>query len=158
LRGRAHSGDAYAARLQQFYDLNAGLAYALAVPMALAAPWLVHVAYGGAYAAAGPVLAVHVWSTVFVFLGVARGQFLVNEGHTGFYFLSTTAGLLINVALNLVLIPRHGAWGAAVATLAAQMVAAWGSSFCFAPVRANAWMQTRALLIPVRWLHYVRRA
>jgi hypothetical protein len=42
--------------------------------------------------------------------------------------------------------------------VAAQAVAAWASSFCFAPVRQTAWMQTRALLIPVRWFRYVRRA
>jgi hypothetical protein len=39
----------------------------------------------------------------------------------------------------------------------AQAVAAWLSTFCFTPVRANAWMQTRALLIPFRWYIYVRR-
>lgn len=158
LRGKAQNAAAYTDRLQQFYDLNAALGYALALPTALTASWLIKLAYGAAYAGAGPVLLVHAWSLVFVFLGVARSQFLINEGFTRFYFCSTAAGLLLNAALNLVLIPRYGAWGAALATLASQTVAAWLSSFCFAPVRATAWMQTRALLIPVRWFSYVRRA
>jgi O-antigen/teichoic acid export membrane protein len=83
---------------------------------------------------------------------------LINEGHTRFYLFSTASGLLLNVGLNLVLIPRDGPRGAALATLASQAVAAWLSSFCFAPVRPAAWMQARALLIPVRWFDYVRRA
>nr|WP_237702471.1 flippase [Opitutus terrae] len=156
LRARERGVDAYARRLQGYYDANAGIAYAVAIPSSLAAPWLIELAYGISYREAGAVLALHVWSSVFVFLGVARGQFLVNEGHTRFYLAATVAGLLINVVLNLVLIPRAGAVGAAVATVLAQAVAAWLSSFCFAPTRTNGWMQTRALLIPFRWLPYVR--
>lgn len=157
LRARVQGNGVYAARMQQFYDLNAGVAYLVMVPIALGAPWLIQKFYGVEYIESARVLAVYIWSTVFIFLGVARSQFLVNEGYTRFYFLSTLAGLLTNVGLNLVLIPRHGAWGAALATLLSQMVAAWASSFCFAPVRATAWMQTRALFIPVRWFHYVGR-
>jgi len=158
LRARERGPGAYTARLQAYYDLSAGLAYLLSVPVALAAPWLIRLAYGPAFAAAGPVLALHVWSSVFVFLGVARGQFLVNESFTRFYLAATVVGAALNIGLNCWLIPRHGPWGAALATVVTQAVAAWLSSFCFAPVRQTAWMQTRALLIPVRWFRYVRRA
>ncbi len=157
LRARERGAGDYDRRMQSYYDLNAGIAYGLALPLALAAPWVIRAAYGPAYAAAAPVLALHVWSSVFVFLGVARGQFLVNEGHVRFYSLTTFAGLFVNVALNLVLIPRQGPFGAAVATLGAQAVAAWLSTFCFAPARPTAWMQLRALLIPFNWYRYVRR-
>jgi O-antigen/teichoic acid export membrane protein len=156
LRARARGRGEYLARLQAYYDLNAGLAYALAAPLALAAPWLVHIAYGPEFASASPVLALHVWSSVFVFLGVARSQFLVNEGLTRFYLAATAAGLVVNVMMNFILIPRHGAWGAAVSTVCGQAVAAWISSFCCTAVRSTAWMQTRALLIPFTWYRYVR--
>lgn len=158
LRARERGTAEYAARLQASYDLNAGIAYALAVPLALTAPWLIRVAYGAEFAAAGPVLALHAWSSVFVFLGVARSQYLVNEGHTRFYLGSTVAGLVVNVALNFWLIPRDGAWGAALATVIAQAVAAWLSTFGCAPLRPTAWMQTKALLIPITWYRYVRRS
>ncbi len=158
LRARERGAEEYLIRLQAFYDLNAALAYGLAVPLSFAAPWLIRLAYGPAYAAAAPVLTLHIWSSIFVFLGVARGQFLVNEGYTRFYLAATVAGLLVNVVLNWMLIPIHGVWGAALATLIGQAVAAWLSSFCFAPVRRSAWMQTRALLIPFRWYHYVRNS
>ena len=158
LRARERGAGPYAARLQAYFDLSTGLAYLLSVPIALAAPWLIRLAYGPAFAGAAPVLALHIWSSVFVFLGVARSQFLINESYTRFYLAATVAGAALNIGLNCWLIPRHGPWGAALATVAAQAVAAWLSSFCFAPVRQTAWMQTRALLIPVRWFRYVRRA
>lgn len=56
LRAREKDAATYRARLQTWYDLNAGLAYVLAVGSALAAPWLIRVAYGPAFAAAEPVL------------------------------------------------------------------------------------------------------
>jgi len=157
LRAKERGARDYAERLQLSYDLNAGIAFLIALPLSILAPWVIGVAYGAGYASAAPVLTLHVWSVVFVFLGVARGQFLVNEGYTRFYLAATGAGLFVNVVLNWILIPRHGAWGAALATVIGQAVAAWLSSFCFAPVRSSAWMQARALLIPFRWFRYVHR-
>jgi len=155
MRARAQGARVYGDRLQRSYDLNAGLAYLVSIPLALASPWVVSAAYGAEFMDAGPVLAVHIWSSIFVFLGVARGQFLSNEGHVRFYLLATVAGLVVNVVLNLTLIPRYDGLGAAWATLVAQAVAAWLSSFCFAPVRKSAWMQTKALFVFLRWPFYV---
>jgi PST family polysaccharide transporter len=158
IRARENSAAEYTRRLQQYYDLSAAAGYGLAVPMALAAPWLVRLAYGEAFAAAGPILAVHIWSGIFVFIGVARGQWLVNEGLTRFYLAATAAGAAANVALNLVFIPRWGGLGAAYATVASYALAAWLASYFHPAVRATAVMQTRALLIPLRGWRYLRRS
>lgn len=157
LRARERGAQDYTERLQRIYDLNAALAYSFSIPLALAAPVVIRLAYGDAFAAAVPVLALHIWSSVFVFLGVARSQFLLNEGFTRFYLLATCAGLVVNAGLNWVLISRQGPIGAALATLVAQAVAAWLSSFFFAPLRQTGWMQTRALFIPFTWYRYVFR-
>ena len=158
LRAQRQRPEEYARRHQQYYDLSAAVAYGLSVPVAFAAPWVVRVAYGAEFAAAGPILAVHIWSSVFVFLGVARGQWLVNEGLQRFYLMATCAGAGVNVALNLVFIPRWGGLGAAWATVVAYGFAAWLSSYLHPKVRETAAMQTRALLIPLRAWAYLRRA
>lgn len=158
LRARERGEAAYQQRLQQYFDLSAGLAYALALPIALAAPGLVRLAYGPEFAGAAPIVVVHVWSSVFVFLGVARGQWLVGEGLQKFYLVTTAAGAVVNVALNWVLIPRWGGLGAAWATVVSFGVAAWVASYFHREVRATAAMQTRALLIPLTGWRYLRRA
>lgn len=158
LRARAGDPAQYAARQQLYYDISAAVAYTLAVPIALLAPWIVAWAYGGAFAAAAPILAVHIWASVFVFLGVARGQWLVNEGLQRFYLVATAAGAVANVGLNLVFIPRWGGLGAAYATVVSYGMAAWLASYCHPVVRTTAAMQTRALLIPFRAWRYLRRA
>ncbi|MSU47627.1 MAG: flippase [Opitutus sp.] len=158
LRARDRGEAAYRERLQQYFDLSAAAAYALSVPMALAAPWIVRLAYGAEFAAVGPILAVHVWSSVFVFLGVARGQWLVNEGLQKFYLAATSAGAVANIALNLVFIPQWGGLGAAWATVVSYALAAWLASYFHRDVRGTAAMQTRALLIPMLGWRYLRRA
>ena len=157
LRARAAGAEEYDQRQQQYYDASAALAYALSVPIALAAPWIVRIAYGEAFTASGPILAVHIWSSIFVFLGVARGQWLVNEGLQQFYLVATLIGAVANIALNLAFIPRWGGLGAAYATVISYGLAAWVASYFHPRVRATAAMQTRALLIPLRGWRYLRR-
>jgi polysaccharide transporter, PST family len=158
LRSREQNATNYGGRLQQYYDFSAAAAYALSVPIALLAPWIIRLAYGAEFSAAGPILAVHIWSSVFVFLGVARGQWLVNEGLQKFYLASTAAGAVANIALNFIAIPRWGGLGAAYATVISYALAAWLTSYFHPAVRAAAVMQTRALLIPLRGWSYLRRA
>jgi len=157
LRARERGDAAYRERLQHYYDLNAAIGYALSVPIAFAAPWIVRLAYGAAFAASAPIVSVHVWSSVFVFIGVARGQWLVNERLRIFYLLATLGGAVVNIALNFVFIPRWGGLGAAVATVISQALAAWLSSFCLAAARETGRMQTRALLVPLLGWHHLRR-
>jgi O-antigen/teichoic acid export membrane protein len=157
LRARERDAAAYAARQQQYYDLSVGLAYLLSVPVALVAPWLVRLIYGPAFTASGPILAVHIWASVFVFLGVARGQWLVNEGLQKFYLAATLAGAAANILLNLVLIPHWGGLGAAWATVVSYALSGWLTSFCHPMVRTTGIAQTRALAIPFRFGSYLRR-
>ncbi len=157
LQARARGGAAYGERLQRYFDLSAALAYALTIPLALVAPWLVRMAYGAAFAPAAAVLVVHIWAAVFVFLGVARGQWLVNERLQRFYLAATFAGAVANVLLNLLFIPRWGGLGAAWATVISQALAAWASSYFHPAVRATAAMQTRALLLPLTGWRYFHR-
>jgi PST family polysaccharide transporter len=52
---------------------------------------------------------------------------------------------VINVLLNLLLIPRYGGLGAAIATLAAQIVAVWLATLLYRPTRPVFHMQLRAM-------------
>lgn len=156
---RARTGDerSYNRRIQQYFDLSAAVAYVLAVPASLFAAPIIALLYGPAFAEAGDILSIHIWASVFVFLGVARGQCLVNEGLTRFYAVSTVVGALINIGLNWVLIPTFQGLGAAWATLVSYGCAAWVSSYFHREVRGMARLQSKALLIPFRITSYLAR-
>lgn len=118
------SEELYYTRLQRLYTLMVWIAIAIALPITFLGGWLVTLLYGEAYRAAGQVLMIHVWAGVFVFLGVASGSWFTNENLQQYLFYRTVLGALINVVLNLALIPRLGVVGAAIATVIAQSMAA----------------------------------
>lgn len=149
LREHQNQRSLYLRHMQMYFDLSALLACLWALPVCFLSPWLVAAAYGPQFAVAAPMLRIQVWASVFVFLGVARSQFLINEGLTGFALGCTVAGACFNVLLNLALIPLWGGEGAASATVASYGIAAWLSSFASSRTRNAAIMQSRALLIPV---------
>jgi O-antigen/teichoic acid export membrane protein len=157
LRAKEGGRVAYMERFQRYFDLNGAVALGLAVMIVGTAPWLMRWGFGANYLGAIPVLQVHAWALPFVFLGVARTQYLVDEKLGWFYFGSTGGGAAVNVALNLWLIPTHGAMGAAIATVISYAVAGWISSWWHPKVRSVAWAQTKALAIPVLGWRYFRR-
>ena len=79
--------------------------------------------YGEKYIGAGQVLMIQTWAGVFVFLGVASSSWLTSENLQTIAFYRTLAGAIINIVLNLFLIPIYGIVGAAIATLVSYMFA-----------------------------------
>jgi len=76
--------------------------------------------YGQEFEESGLILPVMVWSAVLAFVGAAYGYCLVACGRQKILAWTAAAGALGNVLLNLWLIPRHGMYGACVATVASQ--------------------------------------
>ena len=113
----------YINRLQIFYDLMTWLAILIAIPVAFFSRDIISLTFGSQYVGAGPVLAVYIWAGVAVFLGVASEQYLLAENLTKVSFMRTALGGVLNVLLNLYLIPRYGIIGSAWATLISYFVA-----------------------------------
>ena len=111
--------DRYHKRLQNLYDLLVAISLPVAILVSIFANQIIHVLYGNPYQGAGILLSIHIWSGIFVFLGSASSQFLLAEGFTLISFSRTAFGALVNVVLNLWLIPIYGALGASIATLIA---------------------------------------
>jgi O-antigen/teichoic acid export membrane protein len=115
----------YLQRLQRLYDLMVWMSIVIALPMTFLSAPIVVALFGEAYVDSGAVLAIHIWASVFVFLGVASNQWFVAENRQILGFQRTFIGLIVNIILNYILIPRFGVIGAAVATLCGQISAAW---------------------------------
>jgi O-antigen/teichoic acid export membrane protein len=124
LNARRDDRQRYTKRIQNLYDLMVYLSVPAALVVTFAAP-LIYKLYKPEYAYAAPVLSVHIWSGVFVFLGAASGQYLIAESLNKLTFIRTGFGAIVNILLNLLLIPKMGMMGAAVATLIAYASAAF---------------------------------
>ena len=101
------------------YLLAAILPVATGVTL-LAGP-IIALVYGPAFDPAAPVLQIAIWAVVCLFLNVphSRLALIYNRQRDAALLLGLTTGL--NVALNLLLIPRAGIIGAAVARLLASL-------------------------------------
>lgn len=151
VEAKAVSEELFHARLQQFYNLVALTAYAVALPTTLIAHWLVPTLFGDAFARGGLMLAVLIWANLFSSLEIARSSFLTVMNWTRLYLATVTLGCLLNIALNLWLIPLYGGMGAVVASLVSYWFAAHGSCFCFRQLHRTGAMLTRALFYPKIW-------
>jgi O-antigen/teichoic acid export membrane protein len=114
----------YKKRLQNLYDLMVYLSLPAAIIISFAAPFIYKL-FKPEFAYAAPVLSVHIWSGVFVFLGVASGQQLIAEDYVKLSFIRTGFGAIVNVVFNLLLIPKMGMMGTAIATLIAYASSAF---------------------------------
>jgi PST family polysaccharide transporter len=151
---RAHAGDraTFQGLMGRLYDLMVALALPIAVGVSLLSSQLIFLIYGSRYAESGPILAIHVWAGPFVFLGAALSRWLIAEDRLRFSLVRHGAGALVNVGLNLVLIPPLGGVGAAISTLVSYAVASLGACFLYPPLRPQAWTMVRALGLPLRLL------
>jgi PST family polysaccharide transporter len=120
IKKKAESAHEYQSYIQSLYDGMAWLGLSVAVTTSLMGPWIVRLLYGPEFAEAAGILAVQAWAGVAVAMSYVHGRWLLAEGLQKYNLLYTLIAASTNVALNLVLIPRYGAIGAAWATLAAQ--------------------------------------
>ena len=125
LEAKKRSEEQYYARLQRLYDLMVVMSVAVALPMTFLSTAIVTILFGEAYQAAGAVLTIHIWASIFVFLGVASGKWFLAENRQILSLQRTVLGAVANVALNLWLIPIYGAVGAALATVISYAIAAF---------------------------------
>jgi len=114
----------YQKRLQDLFNLMVWLSLAFAVFISIGSP-LIYKFFKPQFASAAPVLAVHVWGSIFVFLGVASSQFLITEGYNKLTFIRTGFGAIVNIVLNFMLIPKMGMMGTAIATVIAYFSSAF---------------------------------
>jgi len=141
----------YYRRITRLFSLMAAISLPIAIPMSLCSNWVVGKLYGPDFAAAGPVLAVHIWASVFVFYGVAQGPWDLTENLTRLAMVRIVIGAVVNILLNLCLIPAYGALGAAVATVVSQALAAVALNALHEKTRPILYCQLRSLLF-VRYL------
>jgi PST family polysaccharide transporter len=113
----------YNRRLLRLLSLMSMLAIGVALPLTFLSGWLVAIVFGPSFHAAAPVLAIHIWAALFVFWGVAQQPWFVNEGLMRLSLTRTACGAVVNVVLNLFLIPAYGSIGAAISTVIAYAVA-----------------------------------
>lgn len=146
----------YTRVMQKVFDSMAIFSAIFVVPLFIASNWLIELFYGKAYEGAGPLLAVYVLSGIFVMIGHAREYWIAAENLMRFSLYSSIVGAVINILLNLILIPRFGTIGAAYATLFALIAGSYLVNVVSCRTRPVFYMQTSALFLFPAFIRLIR--
>lgn len=134
-------------RNRQLYAIVFYAAGFISLVICLLACPIVSILYGPEYAPAAAPLRIVVWYTAFSYLGVARNAWMVCMDRQKYLKYLYTAAAVINVALNLIMIPRLGASGAAAASLVTQISTTVLLPALIRPLRPNARLMLDAVLL-----------
>ena len=137
-------------RLRRLFSLMTLSACVIGSMVALASHTITRVLYSNSYIGAAPVLAVHIWASIFVFLGVAQSPWNLSKNLLKLSLCWTALGGIINIGMNLYLIPRYSAMGAAIATVVSYAVAGVFANLLSAQTRPIFYMQIKSF-IPTRF-------
>lgn len=135
-------GQQYLRRLKRLYFIIFWLSVAIAGVIATAAPLLVPLLFGSNFEGAVATTQIAVWYIPISILGVARNIWLIGEGLHKYAKYLLVYGVIINVSLNLLLIPGVGIVGAAIATLVTEVVTCFVAPLFYKKTRPH----TRILL------------
>jgi O-antigen/teichoic acid export membrane protein len=138
-------------RFQQLLDSLFLMGLLVAVLMTLAAPWVIDVFFGADYAASAAILVVHIWAAIFIFMRAAFSKWILIENALVFSLITQGMGALMNIGLNIILIPAHGGIGAAFATLLSYATASFLALVFHPRTRPVFWQMAWAVLAPIRY-------
>lgn len=114
---RSSNNSLYILRQKQLFRLMFWISFPIAVVIAIYSDSIMYFLYGNDYVGTSKVLTYHIWATIFVFLGTAVNKILLAENLERHIMINSAIGALLNILLNVYLIPRVGILGAAIATL-----------------------------------------
>ncbi len=145
-------------RIQQLLDLSVLATVALAGLLTFLSGWLMTTLYGEPYRPSGTVLAIHIWTVTFVFLGVISERWLIAQRMERVVLLKSVLGGMANIGFNFLLIPLYGEFGAAFGTLLSYVVAGLLSDLALSDTRRLFGMKLMAFVhLPSTILMVARR-
>ncbi|SFD55771.1 flippase [Spirosoma endophyticum] len=149
---RAHDYNGYLNRYQKLLNILAVCGITIGIVFSILANGITSMLYGPEYEGVGPILSIHIWTGLFVFIAVGTNNWFIVENMQRFLLGRTIMGAVVNAGLNLFLIPLYGAIGASVATLLAQLCAAYLTNGLYSRTKEVFELQSNALLFVPRFL------
>jgi O-antigen/teichoic acid export membrane protein len=155
---RQRSAAEYRDGLQAAYDLVLWVAIPVAAVVSWQSQTIINLLFGPGFGDAASILSIHVWAGPFMFVGAVLSKWLIAEDLLRFSMYRHGAAAVINILLNLLLIPMLGGIGAAISTLLSYGVAAVGMCVLYPPTRPAAAQMFWALTAPIRFLGHKANA
>lgn len=145
-----HANDNYAnfeKKNRQLYAIVIYVSTFVGLMILLFGEWAIALLYGQEYIGAAAPLKVVAWYTIFSYLGVARNAWIVCENKQRYLKYMYFGAAVLNILLNLLMIPTWGAVGAAAASLITQVFTSIVIPYMIPAMRPNAKLMTEAFML-----------
>lgn len=120
---KSTSIERYEASLTKLFALVFWSGMICALIVTIGSDWIIRVTFGVSFEGASPVLMIIMWTSAFAALGFVSARYLTVENLEKKIAVRTFIALILNIILNLLLIPLYGIVGAALSTLFSVIVA-----------------------------------
>lgn len=148
---KKNSEEQFYSRLQQLFDFLFCIAFVIALVITFISKPFITFLYGKEYIDAAFILSIHIWAGIFIFMRAVFSKWILVEDAIIFSTITQGSGAVINIILNLFLIPLYGTKGAAVATILSYAMASYFSLYFFKKCRPIFWLMTKSLFFPIRF-------
>ncbi len=122
INAKTRGKEFYTNRLKKLYLLLGSIALFISIFVTLLAPFIIKILYGGEYIESISVLQIYIWSSIGLFIGVGINKHLITENHLKTIFFYSSFSAILNIVLNMIMIPKLGINGSAYATLISYSV------------------------------------
>ena len=124
-------------KMKSLYSIIIWFSLTQCLAITILAPIIINIIYGSDYIAAVSVLRVVVWFTTFSYLGTVRNIWILSYNYQRYLTMINVSGAIMNIILNILLIPQYGAIGAAIASVIAQFFTNFVIGYIIKPLRVN---------------------
>lgn len=98
----------------------------------------------------GLILSWHIWCSIFIFTGAFTSRYLYSNEMYKIEIIKTLIAAIINIMLNVYLIPKYGVIGAVVSSFVSYLIANYVALSLFIESRHLFYIQTKAFLTILR--------
>lgn len=142
---RETNSQLYHYRLMQLYSLMFWMGVFVGIVTIIFGEDIIRLLFGKAYINAYAALVFNIWNGIFISQSIARSIWMIGENMQIYRLYNNIIAVILNVSMNILLIPKLGITGAALATFATQALGTWLFSFFWKPLRASTWGMIKAI-------------
>lgn len=135
MTSKGHSENLYILKYKQLFCSIIWISIGASIVISLFSKLIILLIYGNQFIESINVLIILIWSRIFSLIGSTRVIWLTVENLGKFQVVFVGIGAVLNVFLNLLLIPKYGAIGAAISTLIAEVISTFLAVLIFKKTR-----------------------
>ncbi len=145
-KAKQKSDEYYTNFLYKIFCIFSMLAWIVIISTLFFSKFIVNLLYGDQYLEGATILTIHIFTNLFINLGVAQNLWLINDNKVFVSLYKTLIAALFSLTCNFIFIPKFGLIAAAIIAVLSQGISAFFSNIFFSKKIFK--LQLRSIFLP----------